>query len=96
MAKPNPTKEEGQTRNPDMARTTKWGQSVPSSETKTSRAGEPIREPDRRTYKPSVRKELDNIRKEQELRMQKAKTKSQKSKTQEHIAPKKTKKERER
>lgn len=96
MAKPNPTKEEVQSRNPDMARTTKWGQSVPSSETKTSRAGEPTREPDRRTYKPSVRKELESIRKEQELKMQKAKTKSQKSKTQEHIAPKKTKKEKER
>lgn len=96
MAKPNPTKEEGQTRNPDMARTTKWGQSVPSSETKTSRAGETTRESDRRIYKPSVRKELDNIRKEQELKRQKEKTKSQKSKTHEHIAPKKTKKERER
>ena len=96
MAKPNPSKEEGQIRNPDMARTMKSNRSVPSSETNTSRERGTTQEPDRRSYKPSVRKELDDIRKEQELKRQKERTKTQKSKTQEHIAPKKTKKERER
>lgn len=98
MAKPNPTKEEGQSRNPDKARATKSSQSVPSSETKRNRTDRPrTTDTDSRTYKPSVRKELDNIRKEQELQLQKSKSKKKsKSKTQEHIAPKKTKKDKER
>lgn len=98
MAKPNPTKEEVQSRNPDMARTTKSSQSVPSSETKRDRTDRPrTTGTDSRSYKPSVRKELESIRKEQELELQKSKSKSKtKSKTQEHIAPNKTKKEKER
>ena len=100
MKKPekNPTKEEGQTKNPTEARIAMHAQSEPESKSKRAPqsrdSSEREREPGERR---SVRKELNEIRKEQERSRdtQKRSPRSQ-TKINEHKAPPKKKKVKER
>lgn len=104
MAKPNPTREEGQTRNPDGARTQNPSrQSVPISKAENNPARTTVATEERTVTdrRPSVRKELEDIRKEQEAARAKSEASRQKSKdtpqkSNEHKAPKKKKTEKER
>ena len=102
MAKPNPTREEGQSKNPAEARNqTRSHQSVPTS-AKGNAPSRDTTEVERSVTerKPSVRKELEDIKKEQESRRERyasrAKSRNTPQKTNEHKAPKKKKSEKER
>lgn len=102
MAKPNPTKEEGQTKNPAEARSqNRSRRSVPTSAKGTELSRDTTKEERSVTErKPSVRKELEEIKKEQDSRRERetfgSKSKSTPQKTNEHKAPKKKKTEKER
>ena len=98
MKKPNPTKEDGQTKNPTQARTAKNDLSEPTSKNKkaTSKArssDEPVRGGRR-----SVRKELAEIKEKMEKRGQsdKSRSKSKQPAALEHKNPAKKKKSKER
>lgn len=100
MKKPekNPTKEEGQTKNPTEARIAKRAQSEPESKSKRVPQGRDSsdreREPGERR---SVRKELNEIRKEQEGRRDSQRRSPRfQTKMNEHKAPPKKKKVKER
>ncbi len=104
MAKPNPTKEEGQNKHPTEARNqNRSRQSVPSSgkrnaSTRDATNGE--RTVTDRERRPSVRKELEDIKREQDGRKERdasrTKSKTTQQKTNKHKAPKRKKSEKER
>ena len=93
MKKPNPTAEKPHEKNPTEARNGKESRSVPSSKKKSGVEVDSL-EPERRPTKdkPSVRKELERLKKEQEA----SKKPKDRTKTNEHKAPKRKKKEKER
>lgn len=98
MEKANPTKEEGQTKNPTEARTAKKTQSEPSSKVKNKAARESFKGETMRDGRRSVRQELSEIKAEQEMQKQKNQPKSKNAPTKmnEHKAPPKKKKAKER
>ena len=98
MEKANPTKDEGQTQNPTKARTARKTQSEPSSKVKNKAARESSEGESLRDGRKSVRQELSDIKAEQERSRQKKQPKSKKTPTKmnEHKAPQRKKKTKER
>lgn len=101
MKKPeqNPTKEEGQTKNPTEARTAKRAQSEPESKVRKSRQDRALTESEPTLgERRSVRKELADIKDEmdRESRNQKTRSRTKQTKVIEHKDPSKKKKSKER
>lgn len=98
MKKPNPTKEDGQTKNPTQARTAKNDLSEPTSKSKGRTSKERSSDESRTVGRKSVRKELAEIKDEMSRRdvASKAKSKSKQNKVIQHKKPEKKKKSKER
>lgn len=97
MAKPNPTKEEPHTVNPTEARAARSNQSVPSSKNRSEQKDRSVDNGTPEERRPSVRKELKEIREEMDREKKpKGKSKNSPTKANEHKAPPKKKKSKER
>ena len=98
MKKPNPTKEDGQTKNPTQARTAKNDLSEPTSKSKKTTSKERSSDEPVSGGRRSVRKELAEIKDEMKKKDQSDKSRSKTGKTKviQHKDPAKKKKNKER
>lgn len=96
MKKPNPTKEDGRTKNPTQARTAKNDLSEPTSKNKKAMSKGRSSDEPASGGRRSVRKELAEIKDEMESQKTDTKSRSKQPTVLEHKAPTKKKKSKER